>query len=269
MLTCGWSAVTIIDGDRVTVKPFCCRSWGCEACAEARLRQLRAMGIAGTPTTFITLTSRVTKDSTPDWAAMELVKAWRLVRRRLIEQGISKKVEFLAVFEETKKGWPHLHIIARCAYIEQKLLSKWMGELTNSPIVDIRKVRSVAQAVNYVTKYIAKAPKRFAGCKRYWRSKGWAPNWVNAAKRKKLSTTTATLHQFSVNFVAQRFIQAGWQAEKIDATGITYSRCGSPYIPLVKLEKHFPHLKPLRPDQEYNFQTAHDMPHDEAGDTTP
>ena len=48
-----------------------------------------------------------------------------------------------------------------------------MASLINAPIVDIRRIVSQRQMVNYVTKYIAKQPSVFKGCKRYWYSQDW------------------------------------------------------------------------------------------------
>ena len=77
------------------------------------------------------------------------------------------------MFEKTKTGWPHLHILCRMPYVPQAWLSRRMGELIDSPVVDIRALHNVRKAAAYVAKYIAKHPHRFEGCKRYWRSQDW------------------------------------------------------------------------------------------------
>jgi len=98
------------------------------------------------------------------------VKAWRTIRSEYIEEHGKGSLAFLAVFEETKRGWPHLHIVARAKWIDQPWLSKRMGQLHNSPVVDVRRVTGLGKVAHYIAKYIGKNPHRFEGVKRYWRS---------------------------------------------------------------------------------------------------
>ncbi len=72
------------------------------------------------------------------------------------------------MFEATKRGEPHLHILCRVKWIDQRWLSQQMRGLTGAPIVDIRQVKSQSQVAHYIAKYIGKEPHRFATCKRYW-----------------------------------------------------------------------------------------------------
>lgn len=170
MTICGEQALRAGHGDTTLAATLRCNAWTCEECRPRRTARLKAEARKGNPTTFLTLTSRISSEKTPDEAARELVRAWREIRRRASLLGERRPVEFLAVFERTKKGWPHLHVLARLPFLPQKLLSKWMEELTGSPIVDIRRVDSAKGAARYVAKYLAKGPEAFNGCKRYWRS---------------------------------------------------------------------------------------------------
>lgn len=151
-----------------------CKSWHCEYCAPIRQKQLQKQAVDGHPNRFITITSRYRPDEmTPDQAAQQLVHAWRMVVQRGKRKGIFKDIQYIAVFERTKKGWPHLHILARCSYIQQRWLSLRMEEYAESPIVDVRQVKSRKRAAWYVAKYTAKGPGKFDGCKRYWRTLGY------------------------------------------------------------------------------------------------
>lgn len=151
-----------------------CKSWFCEHCAPIRKRQLQAQAANGNPTRFITLTSRYRPDEmTPADAARQLVHAWRMAIQRGKREGIFKEMQYIAVFEATERGWPHLHILARCDWLAQSWLADRMEQYAQSPIVDIRKVKSRKRAAWYVAKYTAKAPERFQGCKRYWRTHGY------------------------------------------------------------------------------------------------
>ncbi len=124
----------------------------------------------GKPSLFITLTSRNVAGGDPSLAAQAMVVAWRTIRAEYMKEHGLKSLPFLAVFEETKRGWPHVHIVARCKWLSQKWLKKRMGELTGSPICWVNRLTSSRKVANYITKYIGKNPHRFSGTKRYWRS---------------------------------------------------------------------------------------------------
>ncbi len=128
------------------------------------------MGEAGSPNTFITLTVNPNLYMSPSARAQELAHAWRRVRRRAMKVFDLKALPFLAVFEQTKRGEPHLHILCRVRWIPQTWLSEQMNAEIGAPIVDIRRVQDGAEAIRYVAKYIGKQPHRFDGVKRYWRS---------------------------------------------------------------------------------------------------
>ena len=167
---CRDRSVVKVEKGLITVAPLRCRCWSCEECRPDRTRRLVYEARSGKPTLFITLTSRKRPDRSPSWAAQELVKCWRLIRRRYIKAHRKTALPFLAVFEETKAGWPHLHIVARADWISQRWLSDQMAELHDSPIVDVRRVEGLRKVAAYVTKYIGKNPMRFDGVKRYYRS---------------------------------------------------------------------------------------------------
>jgi hypothetical protein len=80
---------------------------------------------------------------------------------------------FLAVFEQTKLGWPHLHIVCRVPWIDQRWLSAQMDKAIGAPIVDIRRIANLQELAGYVAKYIGKDPHHFEGTKRYWKSKDY------------------------------------------------------------------------------------------------
>lgn len=134
------------------------------------------MATDGNPTTFITLTVNPRHGQDRVERARELSNAWKIVVKRARRKFTKAPLEYLAVFEETKKGEPHLHILCRAPFIPQKWLSDAMDELIEAPIVDIRKVGAVKNAARYVAKYVGKGPKAFAALKRYWQSKGYSQN---------------------------------------------------------------------------------------------
>ena len=150
-----------------------CRSWGCPLCQPERQRQLVALAASGRPTVFITLTSNPRTGTSPASRARKLASAWPVIVRKTCAKYGYSSIPYFCVFEATKKGEPHLHILARVKWIDQRWLSNQMRLLTGAPIVDIRQVRSIKEAASYISKYIGKAPHRFATCKRYWRTRSW------------------------------------------------------------------------------------------------
>ena len=154
----------------LAVIPLRCKTWHCDECRPRRTKRLVYEAKSGQPNLFITLTSRRRPGGSPAAAARALARAWRQVRSEYIKAHGKGSLAFLTVFEETRHGWPHLHIVARGKWVDQGWLSKRMGALIASPIVWVKAINGLGQVAAYISKYIAKNPQRFAGTKRYWRS---------------------------------------------------------------------------------------------------
>jgi len=150
--------------------PLRCKCWTCDECRPGRVQRLIYEAKLGKPDLFVTLTSIYTPGGDPAAAARELVWAWRTIRQEYMEKNGKGSLPFLAVFEETKNGWPHLHIVARCRWLDQADLADRMEELTGARVCWVERLTSDRKVANYVTKYIGKNPYRFRGTKRYWRS---------------------------------------------------------------------------------------------------
>lgn len=151
-------------------EPLRCRSWQCPHCRPKRQSRLRHECLRGTPNAMLTLTIRAGRYATPEAAAVALAHAWRRLRRAAIKKYGLTKLPFMAIFEKHQSGQPHLHILLRARWLDQRWLSKWMADEEDSPVVDIRRIKHRRHAAAYVTKYVSKAPERFEGTKRYWRS---------------------------------------------------------------------------------------------------
>ena len=151
-----------------------CRSWSCPECSLVRARQLVELAQSGQPTKFITLTVNPATGRSPEDRARALVDAWRALVVLLCEELQIDHIPYFCVFEATKKGEPHLHILARMPYIRQRWLSKQMADLIEAPIVDIRVVKNARHIAFYLAKYIGKDPHHFGTCKRYWTTRSYA-----------------------------------------------------------------------------------------------
>jgi hypothetical protein len=143
---------------------------------------LKKIAAAGEPTTFLTLTVNPTFGTSPEDRARHLVSAFRTMLKRASRKFTKQPLHYLAVFERTKKGEPHLHVLMRAPYIPQAWISETMAALINAPIVDIRKVHNRAVAAAYIAKYVSKGPQQFATLKRYWMTRGYHLTKVKRSK---------------------------------------------------------------------------------------
>lgn len=170
MAFCESSCILVQYEPGVKINPLKCRRWTCETCHPARCARLRSEAYRGLPNTFITLTVNPGNYKDHHERARRLKLAWTRVRRKAVKYWDNKKIPFLAVFEETETGEPHLHILARSKWIPQEWLSSEMQAEIGAPVVDIRRIHSRKKAARYVSKYVGKSPEKFHGTKRYWRS---------------------------------------------------------------------------------------------------
>lgn len=175
-----WSLVKR-KGSLVEVEPLYCKCWHCPTCQPRRSKRLIGEAMDGQPQRFLTLTINPALYDSPSDAAKAMVEGWRKMREAIKLYYDVKRYPFFAVFEATKKKWPHLHILVRGMYIPQWLLSFWWKEFTGSPVVDIRYISRRRNAARYVAKYVGKGPNQFVGCKRYWRSMDWLPEFDEEA----------------------------------------------------------------------------------------
>lgn len=143
---------------------------------------------SGAPTRFLTLTVNPRVGNSPSDRLRLLANAWRNAVKRLRRAQPHQDFEYLAIVEETKNGEPHLHILLRSPYIAQRTISRYMAELIESPIVDIRRIRGAKEVIRYVAKYITKAPKQFDRAKRYWKSQNYDESENPVKKTEEVST---------------------------------------------------------------------------------
>jgi len=156
------------DGRRLAM-PIPCRRWDCERCAPRMRKKLRRRLINGEPTALVTLTLRRPEPGGQTAAFHAASIAVHALVKRIRRAYPLPRFEYALIWERTKKGTPHAHLLIRGPYIPQRWLSRAWSELTGAQIVDIRRVQSRAQVANYVTKYLSKGPQAPPYCKR-WRT---------------------------------------------------------------------------------------------------
>lgn len=207
-----------LDGQHVVSFPIKCHSWTCPECSRERRRRLIDEAKRGKPNRFITLTVNPHWFDGPDDRASRLAKAWRLVVAAFRHRWPKGESEYLAVFEATKNGEPHLHIVWRGAFMPQKWLSRQMAKRMGAPVVDIRRVKRAADVAEYVTKYFSKRAIRFGTCKRYWRSKRYLEVSPAAERKKRNAGCVFFRSARHYTYYLEWVIKLGWRVT-VSSTG--------------------------------------------------
>lgn len=158
------------NGAEGTYSTLKCKRWSCPHCSVSNRKRVVQKARDGNPTTFMTLTWNANRPETPDEAARAMKRAWVLLRQRIDRHFRVKNIPFIVVFERTKRGYPHMHILLRAPFMDQEWLSDQMKDLIDAPVVDIRAIKDRKHAFWYITKYLGKDLAAFEGCKRWWRS---------------------------------------------------------------------------------------------------
>jgi hypothetical protein len=176
-----WSHVSLCgqgsllkDGDaEKTAVTRRCRSWGCDNCVESRRKGLFCEACAGNPTIFVTFTTRRVEGASPIEEAKRQSLAFREFMRRWAREKSRKAIQYFAVREEHKSGWPHLHVLVRGPFWKlDRMKAVWL-EITGSDRVWPERVDSQKKAAKYLASYLKKAPAKFGTAKRYWKSQGY------------------------------------------------------------------------------------------------
>lgn len=139
-----------------------CRRWKCPRCGPAMRNRLVHLVEQSPPDRMLTLTIDPSLYSSPFHGARRM--SWAFSRLVALMRRFSKPepVEYLAVWERTKAGWPHLHVLLRGPFIPQRLVSRWWGSLTGSPVVYFTYLGGARAGGRYVAKYLTKDPDPFA-----------------------------------------------------------------------------------------------------------
>ena len=181
------------DHSTLRIIPLFCHKWSCPRCREAKSNKWRQIAEAGQPDRFITLTLRSSETLSTVFQAHIIKKAFP----RLVEE-IRKKwgpMEYMLVFELTKQGTPHVHVLQRGGFIPKAWLSTLWNRLTGSFIVDIKKIDNPASVGRYIMKYMGKAiadvHSKLHGMRIIQRSK----NWIIPSDKPDIKSTDAVEDQ--------------------------------------------------------------------------
>lgn len=173
--SCPTGTLIASGGGATILAPASCRKWSCDPCGKRKARLL-AHRIALSPARrFLTLTTRARSTETPQEALDALNANWRSLWKRIKRAHGSRAVGYVKVIELHQSGKPHLHLVLATPYISQRWLSRNWAELTGSPIVDIRLVKSERGIARYLAKYLTKGLERINQRRRWSQSFRFLP----------------------------------------------------------------------------------------------
>lgn len=171
---CGeWSLVQRSDAGLKAI-PMRCHKWSCSDCGPRQKRRLLRCLQTTTVDALITLTCASSHFPDPATAFVYLSHQIPHLMKRLRRAYPLASIEYFCVWEETRAGWPHVHVLMRGPYIPQRLLSHHWSQLARSPIVDVRAVHQSQDAARYLSKYLTKQPavppgyRRFRTSRAFW-----------------------------------------------------------------------------------------------------
>lgn len=144
------TSATYLNGSVDYLKSLGCRRKDCPNCNAIKRATLVARIVRAQPTKFITLTCR--HELGPQTQLKTITKALPRLVNQIRRTG---ECEYIRVLELCADGYPHYHLLARTAYIDQKWLSQRWHHYTGAAIVDIRKAHGRSRA--YITKYLTKS----------------------------------------------------------------------------------------------------------------
>ncbi len=153
---CGQGAVLGMSPDtsQGILIPIRCKSWTCPRCADIKRLNVILRLAAGKPEREMTLTTPADPNMTP----IEIAKRMKLAFPKLVAQ-IRKEFgsfEYALVWELTKAGTPHAHVLTRGSYIPQRWLSARWHALGEGANVDIRAVKNHRKHAAHLCKYLGK-----------------------------------------------------------------------------------------------------------------
>lgn len=174
-LYCGaWAIVATTEDGVALAHPLYCKSWACHRCARLLRRRLISRLNGVRVFSLLTLTSNPARWRSPDDAFRGMSHEVNVLFKRIRRRYPGAPIEYFLVWETTKNGWPHAHVLLQAPIIPSRWLKVVWDELTGAPVIDIRRVADAAGAIAYVAKYLSKdlncpdRMKRFRASRRFF-----------------------------------------------------------------------------------------------------
>jgi hypothetical protein len=230
---CGnWSAIAHDQEGVVHAIPLRCRSWGCPVCAGRNKRRLRQRLDGAEAYSLITLTCNPARFNHPNSAFRGMSHAIDTLIKRVRHKYPHAKVEYFLVWERTKAGWPHCHIVFNGPYLPQRWLSHAWKEIIGAPIVDVRRISSHNELVSYVSKYLSKDPQVPTPMKRYRSSRGFFAHLVAPPPGVDAEKLRWSLEPCDTLKLGQQLSRRGYSCRMTSDSSLTAYPKGHPDAPI-------------------------------------
>ena len=199
--------------ETITVIPLGCRQWACPDCGRRKMNVWRLRTRHSDPNRFITLTCAPRRGDTPQTALDRMKKGWPGLIRSIRNK--CGTFEYVAIWELTEAGWPHLHILQRGDFVPQKWLSGVCRHYGWGRVADIRRITNGPHAAHYVTKYLTKSIEGGHGYaifrRRIWCSRHYFDGATPPPEEKETDAVKYHCVRSSVVFILDRIIlENGW-----------------------------------------------------------
>ena len=172
---CGAWALTARNDSAAVALPMRCRRWACPRCGPAMRRRLVHLTAQTGCTRMVTLTADVNAFPDAFSAARRLAWAFPKLIAAIRKRYPGETFEYLAIWERTRQGFPHLHVALTGPFIPQRWLSSLWASLAASPVVDVRHLGTPGGTGRYLAKYLAKDPDPFLQGRAFRASRGFFP----------------------------------------------------------------------------------------------
>jgi hypothetical protein len=159
---------------------------------------------------FATFTIRFDPLSDPVEELDRMNRAWRLLWKRIKRKQGRQARGYVKVIELTQKGTPHLHIALDCGFISQRWLSAEWLELTGSPVVDIRIIRTQRGLARYLSKYLTKASEAVASRRKFSASRAFLPPYEKPPRALGDLEPGWTYSRAPADRLERALIEQGW-----------------------------------------------------------
>jgi hypothetical protein len=202
--------VAQVNGAKLLI-PAGCKRWPCPNCGWKNARKLAGRIMATPCRRFATFTIRFDPLTDPVEELDRMNRAWRLLWKRIKRRQGQQARGYVKVIELQKNGTPHLHIALDCGFISQRWLSSQWLELSGSPVVDIRIIRTQRGLARYLAKYLTKASEAVASRRKFSASRAFLPPWEKPPREQGDLEPSWSYSRAPADRLERALVEQGWR----------------------------------------------------------
>lgn len=213
MCRCGDGILTgEIDG-RKAARTQRCKCWGCEHCAPKNAKRLRARSYAANCNRGFDLTIRHEPERTLEQETALLKATWRKFRLWWNRTYPNNKIECLTCWEIKGKRHVHLHVLARCGYVDQRVVQQFFWREIRSHKQWVKSLLNQKARIAYATKYVTKGLAKLKGTSRYSVTHGFEDRTREIPRDPFFEGMAWQLGVGKLTDYAQRWLSSGYNVD--------------------------------------------------------